>query len=136
MATATTLVWRDDLLVVSLPATAATAEAFLRRPDNAAAIAAALAAAAGRPVRHAIRLAEAAAAEPPARRPPGASQAALVRAASERPLVAHARTLFDAVIRKVEPPRPPESGPAAGAVDAVAVGPSDPSTPESETSDG
>ena len=127
MDTAATVAWRDDLLEVSLPATASTAAAFLRRPDSAAAITAALKAVVGRSVRHAIMISETPAVEPPrpTHRAPAASQAALIRAAAERPLVAHARTLFDAAIRKVEPPRPRDRGaadePAETAADAAMV---------------
>ena len=106
--------WRDDLLEVTLPAPAATAAAFLRRPEVSAAIARALESLAGRRVRHAIVMAEATAGPAvtkPAEQPRTVSvqtQASLLREAAEQPLVAHARTLFDAAIRKVEPPRPRE----------------------------
>jgi hypothetical protein len=106
--------WRDDLLEVTLPAPAATAAAFLRRPEVSAAITRALESLAGRRVRHAIVMAEATAGPAvtkPAEQPRTVSvqtQASLLREAAEQPLVAHARTLFDAAIRKVEPPRPRE----------------------------
>ncbi|MFM7242595.1 MAG: DNA polymerase III subunit gamma/tau [Planctomycetaceae bacterium] len=132
-AEAVSATWRDDLLDVSLPATATTAVAFLRRPESAAAIARGLEAAVGRRVRHAVALAAAEVEVPtpvaaqPAR--PVVSQAALLREVSEHPLVAHAMTVFDAAIRKVEPrkPRPavaatvggpaPEQAGGEGAVD-------------------
>ena len=114
---ATGATWRDGQLEITLPAQAATAAAFLRRPEVAAAVMRALETVAGRQIRHAIVLAEAAA-EPAVAtlveqpRPTGVqTQAALLREAAEHPLVAHARTLFDAAIRKVEPPRPRESRP-------------------------
>jgi DNA polymerase-3 subunit gamma/tau len=114
---ATGATWRDGQLEITLPAQAATAAAFLRRPEAAAAVMRALETVAGRRIRHAIVLAEAAA-EPAVAtlveqpRPTGVqTQAALLREAAEHPLVAHARTLFDAAIRKVEPPRPRESRP-------------------------
>ena len=120
-AEVTAAVWRDDVLEVSLPAHAATAAAFLRRPEMAASVARAIESLAGRRVRHAVVLAApvttvAAAAvgtEPQSRPAPAQSQAALLREAGEHPLVAHARTVFDAAIRKVEPPRSREPRPAA-----------------------
>jgi DNA polymerase-3 subunit gamma/tau len=144
-ATATSAAWRDGVLEVSLPADAATAASFLRRPDSVASIAAGLAARVGGPVRHAILLAPAKPAGTESERspPPGVtSQAALVRAATDHPLVAHARTLFDAAIRKVEPLRPREVEPAvvevaagggAGAATGDEPGPTD---EESEGDDG
>jgi hypothetical protein len=100
---ATGATWRDGQLEITLPAQAATAAAFLRRPEAAAAVMRALETVAGRRIRHAIVLAEAAA-EPAVAtlveqpRPTGVqTQAALLREAAEHPLVAHARTLFDAV---------------------------------------
>jgi DNA polymerase-3 subunit gamma/tau len=122
-AEAVSAAWRDECLEVTLPATATTAAAFLRRPESTAAITRGLAAAVGRRVRHAVALAEAAAdavaatpvpAQPPR---PVVSQAALLREVSEHPLVAHAMTVFDAAIRKVEPrrPRPPVAVPAGAA---------------------
>ena len=107
-AEATGAAWRDDQLEIALPAGAATAAAFLRRPEQVAAIGRALESLAGRRVRHAVVLAAAAPAQAtaePARPTAVPSQAALVRGLSEHPLVAHARTVFDAAIRKVEPPR-------------------------------
>jgi DNA polymerase-3 subunit gamma/tau len=120
-AEVTAAVWRDDVLEVSLPAHAATAAAFLRRPEMAASVARAIESLAGRRVRHAVVLAApvttvAAAAvgtEPQSRPAPAQSQAALLREAGEHPLVAHAQTVFDAAIRKVEPPRSREPRPAA-----------------------
>jgi DNA polymerase-3 subunit gamma/tau len=120
-ATATAAAWRDELLEVTLPAEAATAATFLRRPDSAAAIAAGLAARAGRSLRHTILLAPPKAAGAESVRSPSAavnSQVALVRAATDHPLVAHARSLFDAAIRKVEPLRPREVEPAPVAMSA------------------
>jgi DNA polymerase-3 subunit gamma/tau len=120
-AEAVSATWRDDCLEVTLPATATTAVAFLRRPESVAAIVRGLTAAVGRRVRHAVALAEAdaAAATPVAAQPtrPVVSQAALLREASEHPLVAHAMNVFDAAIRKVEPrrPRPPVAVPAGAA---------------------
>jgi DNA polymerase-3 subunit gamma/tau len=122
-AEAVSAAWRDECLEVTLPATATTAAAFLRRPESTAAITRGLAAAVGRRVRHAVSLAEAdadavAATPVPAQPPrPVVSQAALLREVSEHPLVAHAMTVFDAAIRKVEPrrPRPPVAVPAGAA---------------------
>ena len=122
-AEAVSAAWRDECLEVTLPATATTAAAFLRRPESTSAITRGLAAAVGRRVRHAVSLAEADAdavtatpvpAQPPR---PVVSQAALLREVSEHPLVAHAMTVFDAAIRKVEPrrPRPPVAVPAGAA---------------------
>ncbi|MEX0669796.1 MAG: DNA polymerase III subunit gamma/tau [Pirellulales bacterium] len=124
----TAAAWRDDVLEVSLPAHAATAAAFLRRPEVAASVARALESLAGRRVRHAVVLAapvanaaaSAAGTEPQSRPAPAQSQAAMLREAGEHPLVAHARTVFDAAIRKVEPPRSREPRPLAPV--AVAVG--------------
>ncbi|MFM8734761.1 MAG: DNA polymerase III subunit gamma/tau [Pirellulales bacterium] len=110
--------WREDQLEIALPAQAATAAAFLRRPEQAAAIGRALESLAGRRVRHAIVLAEApavAAAPEPARLAAVPTQASLVRGAAEHPLVAHACAVFDAAIRKVEPPRLREPRPAVTA---------------------
>ena len=102
---ASSAAWKDGVLEVTLPATAATAAAFLRRPDSNAAITAALGQLVGRPVRYMTVLAPPAAAglEPLAAAPraTATSQAALMRAATEHPLVAHARWVFDAAIRKV-----------------------------------
>jgi DNA polymerase-3 subunit gamma/tau len=120
-ATATAATWRDGVLEVSLPADAATAASFLRRPDSSAAIAAGIEARAGHPLRHTILLAppRPVGTEPERPSPPAvASQAALVRAATDHPLVAHARSLFDAAIRKVEPLRPREVEPAVVTVAA------------------
>jgi DNA polymerase-3 subunit gamma/tau len=108
--------WREEVLEITLPTTAANAASFLRRPEVAAAVARALAEIAGRPVRHALVVEEPEAAGGPqsvargathadrGRQP--ASQAALLREALEHPLVIHARTVFDAAVRKVEPARP------------------------------
>ena len=124
--------WRDDVLVVSLPAHATTAASFLRRPEVTAAITAALEALAGRRVRHTVTIAAAAAADPavarvenPRRGATAQTQAALLREASEHPLVARARSVFDAAIRRVEPartpaPRTPTSVPESAGT-AVAV---------------
>lgn len=122
---ATGVTWRDGQLEVTLPATATTAAAFLRRPEVAASIARALEERAGRPMRVAIVLAEpvAEATNPreadQLRAAAVPSQTALLREAADHPLVAHARTLFDAAIRKVEPPRQRER-PAPLAAAAVA----------------
>jgi DNA polymerase-3 subunit gamma/tau len=131
-AEAVSATWRDEVLEVSLPATATTAVAFLRRPESAAAITRGLEAAVGRRVRHAVALAAAEVDAAPVSAPPvrpAVSQAALLREVSEHPLVAHAMTVFDAAIRKVEPrkPRPavaatvggpaPEQSGGDGAVD-------------------
>jgi hypothetical protein len=119
--------WRDDLLEVTLPAPAATAAAFLRRPEVSAAIARALETLAGRRVRHAIVMTEAAAGPAvtkPAEQPRPVSvqtQASLLREAGEHPLVAHARTLFDAAIRKVEPPRSREPRATASVASVVSA---------------
>jgi DNA polymerase-3 subunit gamma/tau len=118
-ATATAAAWRDDLLEVTLPAEAATAASFLRRPDSVATIAAGLESQVGRALRYTILLAPPRPAGQESERPPQpavASQAALMRAATDHPLVAHARGLFDAAIRKVEPLRPREVEPAGVAV--------------------
>jgi len=122
--------WRDGQLEITLPAQAATAVAFLRRAEVAAAVTRALETAAGRRIRHTIVVAEAAVesavsplVEQP--RPTGVqTQAALLREAAEHPFVAHARTLFDAAIRKVEPPRardprPPEPAPTVATMAAA-----------------
>jgi DNA polymerase-3 subunit gamma/tau len=100
--------WKDGTLEVSLPARAATAASFLRRPEVASAITRLLESRAGRLVRHVIVLS----AEEPetatqkvAGEPAAQTQAALLREAAEHPLVSHARTVFDAAIRKVEPAR-------------------------------
>jgi DNA polymerase-3 subunit gamma/tau len=109
--------WKDDLLEVQMPASAAAAVAFLSRPEMAAGIGRALAEMAGRVA--AFRLVTLAPeAESPTEqsgpasrggeatpRPTVVSQAALVREAAEHPFVAKARTVFDAAIRRVEPPR-------------------------------
>jgi DNA polymerase III subunit gamma/tau len=112
-ASASAVTWREGILEVTFPADATTAAAFLRRADSVAAIAAALEAEVGRPVRHTIVMNTAAPASAPPPKPAVPSQAGLVRAATDHPLVAHARTLFDASIRKVEPPRPRETQPVA-----------------------
>jgi DNA polymerase III subunit gamma/tau len=111
--------WRDGQLEITLSSQAATAAAFLRRPEVAASVTRALETVAGRRIRHAIVVAEAAAADAAVAavveqpRPTGVqTQAALLREAAEHPLVARARTLFDASIRKVDPPRQRESRPA------------------------
>jgi hypothetical protein len=128
-AEATAAAWRGQMLDVTIPATAATAVTFLRRPEAVASLGAALTNLVGRSVRHAVVVEAAAAAvsetagatsaaAEPSRPRPVASQAALVREASEHPLVAHARTVLDAAIRKVEPARP---RPAPDATQATAV---------------
>ena len=136
-AMATTASWREGMLEVWLPAEAATAAAFLRRPDSGAAIAAGLEAHAGRGLRPTILLAPPQPAGAEAERPPQPaviSQAALMRAATDHPLVAHARHLFDAAIRKVEPLRPREVEPAGVAV-ASGGGPKAPGDDEAGLSD-
>jgi hypothetical protein len=132
--TAAHATWRDGVLEVTLPANAATAASFLKRPEVTAAIGQALRGLAGRAVPHSFVVASAAAVQepssaPPAPRPVAPSQAALLREAADHPLVAHARTLFDAAIRTVEPPRvrqpqPVAVGPAVGerSADPAAVG--------------
>jgi DNA polymerase III subunit gamma/tau len=130
-AEATAVSWRDDVLEVSLPAHAATAASFLRRPEVAATIGRTLEQLAGRRIGHTITtaaVADAAQAAGPApagsaARAAGAgptvrpaavqTQAALVREASNHPLVARVRTVFDAAIRKVDPPRAREARPTA-----------------------
>jgi DNA polymerase-3 subunit gamma/tau len=126
-ATAAAAAWQDGHLEVTLPATAATAAAFLRRPDSVTAIGQALEQLAGRPIRYSVVLSTAAAvseSKAAPQRPQAASQAALVRAATEHPFVSHARTLFDAAIRKVEPPRPAAAAPPTAASPASAAAPS------------
>jgi DNA polymerase-3 subunit gamma/tau len=144
-ATATAAAWRDDLLEVTLPAEAATAASFLRRPDSVAMIAAGLKSQTGRALRYTILLAPPRPAGEESDRPPQpvvASQAALMRAATEHPLVAHARGLFDAAIRKVEPLRSRPAEPAAVAVagaggpKAAAVDEAGPTDEETEGHDG
>lgn len=132
--TAAHATWRDGVLEVTLPANAATAASFLKRPDVAAAIGRALRGLAGRAVPHSFVVASAAAVQEPspapaAPRSAAPSQAALLREAADHPLVSHARTLFDAAIRSVEPPRvrqpqPAAVGPAVGerSADASPVG--------------
>ena len=129
-AEAAAVAWRDDGLEVTMPAAAAAATSFLRRPEVVAGISRALSEAAGRPIRYAIVVTAAAAAADaerertsPAR--PAMTQVALLKEVSEHPLVAHARSLFDAAIRKVEPPRPrdmPVPAAARPAGDAVGEG--------------
>jgi len=130
-ATASAVAWNGEVLEVKLPAEAATAAAFLGRPDSHSAIAAALESHLGRAVRHAIVLA------PPLPRPsaassgqPAESQASLLRAAIAHPLVAHARTLFDAAVRKVEPLRASERRAVATATPTVVDAGDEPSEPE------
>lgn len=114
---ATHAAWRDDMLEVVLPSSAANAASFLRRPEIAAGLTRAFSEITGRSVRHGLVIA--ASAEPVAtgmepkgqasaaveRGRPAVSQAAMLREAADHPLVVHVRTLFDAAIRKVEPPR-------------------------------
>jgi hypothetical protein len=108
--------WKDDVLEVQMPATAAAAVAFLSRPEMAAGIGRSLAEMAGRVA--VVRLVTIAApagapdaesagrgAEAAPRANPAVSQTALVREATEHPFVARARTVFDAAIRRVDPPR-------------------------------
>ena len=122
-ATAASAVWKDDLLEVTLPAAAATAASFLRRPDSVAAITAALGKLAGRPLRYAVVVGPPVTIGEPAAipRPAVPSQAALMRAATEHPFVAQARSLFDAAIRKVEPPRPAAATAPPGETTAGAI---------------
>jgi DNA polymerase-3 subunit gamma/tau len=124
--TAAHATWREGVLEVTLPANAATAASFLKRPEAAAAIGQVLRGLAGRTVPHSIVIASAstsavqeAVTAPAAPRPAAPSQATLLREAADHPLVSHARTLFDAAIRTVEPPRVRQPQPAA--VGAVAV---------------
>jgi len=122
-ATASTAVWRGEVLEVTIPASATTALSFLRRPTTTTGLNQALSAACGRPVRYqlVVEAAVAVADEPGAAPPPPVavrSQAGLLREALEHPLVGHALKLFDAAVRKVEParPRPPaELTPAVAA---------------------
>lgn len=119
-AEATAVHWRGDVLEATIPAAAATAVTFLRRPQTAASLAAAAADIVGRPVKTAVVVGEsepapapdapAAPSEPSSRRP-AASQSALVREAMDHPFVVHARQVFDAAIRKVEPPRQQPAAP-------------------------
>jgi DNA polymerase-3 subunit gamma/tau len=133
-AEVTNAAWSGGTLEVSLPARAATAASFLKRPEVASAITRSLESQAGRFVRHVIVLstdgpavaAPTAAGEPTARPVAAQTQAALLREAAEHPLVAHARTVFDAAIRKVEPARSLRpvaigAGPAAAAIGASPV---------------
>ncbi len=125
-AEATAVQWRGDVLEATVPASAATAISFLRRPQTAASLAAAASELVGRVVKTAVVVGdqESAAApehspavsEPSPRRPV-ASQSALVREAMEHPFVVHARQVFDAAIRKVEPPRQPTVTPSEAAGD-------------------
>lgn len=113
--------WRGDVLEATIPASAATAVTFLRRPQTAASLAAAAADIVGRPVKTAVVVDEsepvpapdvpAASSEPSLRRP-GASQSTLVREAMEHPFVVHACQVFDAAIRKVESPRQQPAAPS------------------------
>jgi hypothetical protein len=107
--------WRDDVLVVNLPADATTAAAFLRRPEVTRGLTAALTEMAGRSIGYTIAVdapaagpAVTAAASP--RTSTAVTQAARLKAAAEHPLVARARAVFDAAIRTVEPPRRAEEG--------------------------
>ena len=128
--------WKDGLLEVALPASAANAASFLRRPEVAAGLARALADIGGRPVRHGIVVeampqpaaggtspATAGAGMPAVERGrPAVSQAALLREAMEHPLVVHARSVFDAAVRKVEPPRARPAAQTAAVATAGAGG--------------
>ena len=125
-AAARTVAWQDDVLVVTLPADATTAAAFLRRPEVTRGIAAALTGLAGRPLRHAIAVdpptaAPGPTAAPAQRAPTAATQAARLKAAADHPLVARARVVFDAAIRTVEPPRRVEAGANAAVVSPAAA---------------
>jgi DNA polymerase III subunit gamma/tau len=115
-AEATAVTWRGDVLEGTIPASAATAISFLRRPQTAASLAAAASELVGRVVKTAVVVGDhepaaapehSPAASEPAVRRPVASQSALVREAMEHPFVVRARQVFDAAIRKVEPPRQP-----------------------------
>ena len=139
-AEATRAEWRGTVLDVTIPAGAATAIPFLRRPEVVASLGKALSELAGRAVKHAVVVEAAATAEeavsqlaagpasepaggePPAQRPrPAPSQSALVREAMDHPLVAHARTVLDAAIRKVEPPRAQPAASHASRPEAAAA---------------
>ena len=139
-ATASTAVWRGEVLEVTIPASATTALSFLRRPTTTTGLNQALSAACGRPVRYqlVVEAAVGVADEPGAPAPPPVavrSQAGLLREALEHPLVGHALKLFDAAVRKVEPARPRPSAelvpaaaaetPAGGAVADESPGGSD-----------
>jgi len=113
--------WRGDVLEATIPASAATAVTFLRRPQMAASLAAAAADIVGRPVKTAVVVDESepvpapdvpAASSGPAPRRPVASQSTLMREAMEHPFVVHACQVFDAAIRKVEPPRQQPAAPS------------------------
>jgi hypothetical protein len=132
---ATGVVWRDGLLEVTMPAEAATAAAYLRRPEVAAGIGRALTERAGRPLKFTIVVTAAAArsaGSPPPRATPAVSQTTLLREAAEHPLIAHARTLFDAAIRKVEPPRPREQPQVAAPALAAAPAGGDSDTDDAD----
>ena len=124
-AAARSVAWRDDLLVVTLPADATTATAFLRRPEVTASIGMALTGLAGRPIRYTIASAAAEAGAAPAapspRPPAAATQAARLKAAADHPLVARVRAVFDAAIRTVEPPRRAEEAGAANRAASAAT---------------
>lgn len=101
---ATRAVWHDDDgIEVTMPAKGEAGCSFLKRPEVAASVTAALRELSGRTrIVFQFEAAEPAAAKP---KPAAArSQAALLRLASEHPLVSHARTVFDAAIRRVDPP--------------------------------
>ncbi|MGI9176384.1 MAG: DNA polymerase III subunit gamma/tau [Pirellulales bacterium] len=123
-------VWNNGVLEVLLPAQAATAASFLKRPEVASTIMRSLESLAGRHVRHVIQLATASASpatptvagEPSARPAATQTHAALLREVAEHPLVAHARTVFDAAIRKVDPPRSPRPVTIAAAGPMLASG--------------
>ena len=137
-AMATAAVWEGGSLRIELPASGASAAAFLSRPEIVGQFQQAVAELTGRPCRYAVscRPAEPAASaaaerpgavsegkrdEPAADRGSGrgVSSAALLRETMEHPLISHARTIFDAAIRKVEPPRRPPPPPAAPTADAA-----------------
>jgi len=125
-AAARSVVWRDDVLVVSLPADATTAAAFLRRPEVSRGLSAALSTLAGRPLGFSITIdppaaGSAASTGPPPRQSSAATQSARLKAAADHPLVARARTVFDAAIRSVEPPRRTEDVVAGAAPGPVAA---------------
>ena len=129
-AEATAVTWRGDVLEATIPASAATAISFLRRPQTVASLATAASELVGRAVKTVLVVGEneptaapehSPAANEPGPRRPVASQSALVREAMEHPFVVHARQVFDAAIRKVEPPRQtpvPASRAANGSDDA------------------
>ena len=117
VAEAASACWREDVLEVTFPAAAEPACSFLRRPEVAASIAAAVESLAGRS-RHKLFVQAAAESNgsdpgrPPIPPAGGASrsQAALVREAREHPFVEQATRLFDAAIRRVDAPAEEPAG--------------------------